>query len=81
MLGEKHTLSHDFPEFDDVIEHLLSHNNTFQKEHKRYNALDREIRTLELNNGPIEDLAMQQLKQSRAELKDHLYRQLQQHRH
>ena len=81
MLGEKHTLSHDFPEFDDVIEYLLNHNHAFQQENKRYNALDRVIRTLELNNGPIEDLAMQRLKQSRAELKDQLYRQLKQHRH
>ena len=39
-------------------------------------AVDKEIRELELANAPIDDGAMHQLKHDRAELKDSLYRVL-----
>lgn len=76
MLGEDHSLVNDFPELLDVITRLLDSDAEFATANKRYTALDKEIRTLELRGSPIEDQAMQQLKHDRAELKDQLYEQL-----
>jgi uncharacterized protein YdcH (DUF465 family) len=77
MLGEDHSLANEFPDYLDTIKGLVSNDAEFAKETKRYNALDKEIRVLELQGGPIEDEAMVQLKLQRAELKDALYQRLQ----
>jgi uncharacterized protein YdcH (DUF465 family) len=76
MLGEDHSLVNDFPEFVEVITRLMQNDQAFAAANKRYTALDKEIRTLELRGSPIEDQAMHQLKHDRAELKDQLYQQL-----
>jgi uncharacterized protein YdcH (DUF465 family) len=76
MLGEDHSLVNDFPELLEVIARLLQSDPAFAAANKRYTALDKEIRTLELRGSPIEDQAMHRLKHDRAELKDQLYRQL-----
>ena len=76
MLGEDHSLAHDFPEYLDVIAHLMENDPTFCAANKRYTELDKEIRSLELRGSPIDDTAMQQLKHDRAELKDALYQKL-----
>lgn len=76
MLGENHSLLNDFPEFADVIASLTESDSTFVEDNKRYTAIDKEIRVLELNGGPIEDEAMHKLKHDRAELKDALYQKL-----
>ncbi|RLQ21787.1 DUF465 domain-containing protein [Seongchinamella sediminis] len=76
MLGEDHSLFNDFPEKSDVINKLMETDPDFAAEAKRYHALDKEIRTLELRNSPIEDQAMQQLKHDRADMKDALYQRL-----
>ena len=76
MLGEVHSLVHEFPDLEDIIAKLTEKDATFAADNKRYNALDKEIRSLELNGGPIEDQAMHQLKHDRAELKDSLYERL-----
>lgn len=73
MLGENHSLIHEFPEFKDVIVTLSQSNESFAKQTKKYNVLDKEIRKLELNGAPIDDDAMHQLKHDRALLKDYLY--------
>ncbi len=76
MLGEDHSLVNDFPEYLEVIKRLMESDIGFAAANKRYTALDKEIRTLELRGSPIEDQAMHQLKHDRAELKDELYQQL-----
>ncbi|MEC4725102.1 YdcH family protein [Shewanella sp. D64] len=73
MLGENHSLIHEFPEYKDVIAMLSKSNEAFAKQAKKYNLLDAEIRKLELNGAPIDDEAMHQLKHDRAVLKDALY--------
>lgn len=73
MLGEDHSLIHEFPEYKDVIVKLAQSNDTFANSVKQYNALDKEIRELELNGAPIDDEAMHKLKHDRAVLKDSLY--------
>ena len=76
MLGENHSLIHEFPEYKDLIVALSQSNETFANQTKKYNALDKEIRELELNGAPIDDEAMHQLKHDRAILKDALYQYL-----
>lgn len=76
MLGEEHSLTHDFPEHLDAINKLTESDPEFLSQVKTYNALDKEIRTLELNGNPIEDDEMHKLKSRRAAMKDALYNRL-----
>ncbi|QYJ86959.1 YdcH family protein [Shewanella mesophila] len=76
MLGEDHSLINEFPEHQAAIVALSKADPTFADSAKQYNALDKEIRELELNGAPIDDEAMNQLKHDRAELKDTLYQRL-----
>lgn len=76
MLGEDHSLVNEFPNYKDQISKLNNSNPTFAKNADRYHLLDSEIRKLELNNAPIDDEALHQLKQERALLKDILYRKI-----
>ncbi|MCL1042251.1 MULTISPECIES: YdcH family protein [Shewanella] len=76
MLGENHSLVNDFPDYQDLILKLTESDEGFATDNKKYSALDKEIRTLELNDAPIDDSAMNQLKHERAELKDVLYQRL-----
>lgn len=76
MLGEDHSLLKEFPEYKDTIAKLINIDDTFAKDTKHYNALDKEIRELELQDSPIGDGSMIQLKHNRAELKDALHLRL-----
>jgi len=76
MLGENHSLAHEFPDHLDAIAKLMASDEAFAKDATRYDALDKEIRELELNGAPIDDEAMHQLKHERAVLKDALYQRL-----
>ncbi len=76
MLGENHSLAHEFPEHSDVIDGLSQTDASFAASARRYHALDKEIRVLELRGGPIDDQAMNQLKLDRAELKDMLHHRI-----
>jgi len=76
MLGENHALVKEFPEYQDIITKLTESDEVFAKDTKDYNALDKEIRVLELNGAPIDDEAMHLLKHKRAILKDALYLRL-----
>lgn len=76
MLGEEHSLIHDFPELEDTIVRLIGSDKKFTEDNKSYNVLDKEIRELELNDAPIQDDAMHKLKHERSILKDSLYKYL-----
>ncbi len=76
MLGEDHSLIVDFPELETTIVELMQSDAEFAKENKKYTALDKEIRTLELRNAPIDDDEMHRMKSERAFLKDALYRKI-----
>ncbi|WP_438865416.1 YdcH family protein [Neptunicella sp.] len=73
MLGENHSLLHDFPEHKSTIQGLVKSDKAFADNMQQYDALDKEIRTLELDNSPVDDEAMAQKKHQRALLKDALY--------
>ena len=55
MLGEDYSLTQDFPEHLNTIKKLNSNISEFADKAKKYNALDKEIRTLELQDAPIDD--------------------------
>ena len=76
MLGEDHSLIHEFPEYQDIIVKLCQSDEAFAKDTKHYNALDKKIRVLELKGAPIDDEAMHPLKHDRAVLKDALFHRL-----
>ena len=76
MLGEDHSLEHDFPEHKEAIARLVKADEQFARDAVQYNALDKEIRNLELNGAPISDEEMHQKKHDRAVLKDALYERL-----
>ena len=76
MLGENHSLANEFPEYQDILARHTESDEVFAKDTKHYNALDKEIRVLELNDAPIDDETMHQLKHERALLKDSLYQRL-----
>lgn len=76
MLGEVHSLENDFPHHKNTISKLIEADSDFASDNKRYNEIDKEIRVLELNNAPIDDEAMHQLKHDRAVLKDTLFQRL-----
>lgn len=76
MLGEKHRLIDDFPEFTALINQLSESSGEFSEKNSRYTTLDDEIRKLELGGAPIGDEEMHKMKQQRALLKDELYQTL-----
>ena len=45
----------------------------FKKISDEYNTLDKEIRTLEQNNSPVEDVTLAEMKKKRSHLKDEAY--------
>ncbi|MDB1125037.1 YdcH family protein [Vibrio algarum] len=76
MLGENHSLVNEFPELKKLIAKLVESNSTFAEDTKKYDSIDNEIRTLELEDAPIIDESMHQLKHQRSVLKDSLYQRL-----
>ncbi|MBF7073541.1 YdcH family protein [Glaciecola sp. MH2013] len=73
MLGENHSLINEFPSLSTKIEALNKSDELFKAKAAQYDALDAEIRSLELQNSPADDATMHELKQQRAKLKDDLY--------
>ncbi|MDN3702532.1 YdcH family protein [Vibrio artabrorum] len=73
MLGENHSLVHEFPEMKDKIAELVQSDSGFAEAMKTYDQLDKEIRKLELKDSPIDDGSMHQLKHDRSVLKDVLH--------
>jgi len=76
MLGEDHSLIKEFPEHKDAINGLARDNEDFARMMKDYNALDKEIRKLELRDSPISDEDMHKMKHDRAVMKDVLHKRL-----
>ncbi len=76
MLGEDHSLIKEFPTKKEKIVELNKSDPSFATMAERYHWLDSQIRQLELDNAPIDDQALHQLKRERAALKDLLYKQL-----
>lgn len=76
MLGENHSLLHEFPQFEAAIYNLYQIDRKFASDSEKYHQLDNEIRKLEMKEAPVGDAMLHQMKFKRAVLKDRLYNQL-----
>lgn len=79
MLGENHSVHHEFPEQHDLIDRLVVENLHFKRIVEEYNALDKKIRGIEMRDSPIDDATFSQMKKKRGHLKDEIYQMLLKH--
>ena len=73
MLGEKHDLHHEFPEFETEIHYLKMKNNHFSRFFKEYDELAHEITRIQQGIENPSDDYTETLKKKRLFLKDELY--------
>lgn len=78
MLGEHHSLAHEFPEYKDKIHELKTSNPEFAKLFEKYENLDKEIYRIEMQIENTSDEYLENLKIRRVQLKDELYTMLKQ---
>lgn len=76
MLGENHSIHHEFPDFHRQIDELVTQEPGFRDLVMHHDKLDKQIRGLEMRESPISDLEMERLKQERLRLKDQVYQHL-----
>lgn len=62
MLGENHSVHHEFPEKKELIDALIKNNQHFKKIAKEYDELDKKIRVIELKNSPIDHQSFHEMK-------------------
>ena len=80
MLGETHDILHEFPNLEETIRNLRHNDVQFAGLVEKHDSLDNEIRTLEELNQPIDDFEMEEMKKTRALLKDQIYQYLRDNR-
>jgi len=73
MLGEKHDLIHELPEYKDQIHRLKMNNKYFEKLFDKYHVLDHQIRRIEEGIEAHADSYSDTLKKQRLKLKDELF--------
>lgn len=78
MLGEKHDLAHELPEFKEKIHELKVSNRHFQKLFDEYDEIDHQIRRCEAEIEVHADDFVEELKKRRLALKDELFQMLNQ---
>jgi len=78
MLSEKHDLVHEFPEHRDTIHKLKTTNNHFARLFDEYHQVDHEVRRIETGIENTSDEYLDERKKVRLNLKDELYRMIQQ---
>ena len=79
MYGEHHDLRHDLPEHEDAIHALKVGDQHFSKLFDEYHEVDREIRRIEQEIEVRGDVAMEDLKKKRIQLKDELLAMIRAH--
>jgi uncharacterized protein YdcH (DUF465 family) len=78
MLGEKHDLIHEFPEYKDRIHELKTTNEHFAKLFEEYHEIEHEVRRIEEGIETPSDDYLEERKKKRLYLKDQLFEMLQQ---
>ena len=73
MLGEKHDLIHEFPEYKDTIHQLKTSNTHFAKLFDEYHEVDHEIHRIEEEIETTSDEYLEERKKLRLSLKDQLF--------
>jgi len=76
MLGEKHDLVHELPEFKDKIHQLKTNNAHFAKLFNEYDELDHAVRRSETGVENHSDDYLDGMKKRRLALKDELFQML-----
>ncbi|ARB46142.1 MULTISPECIES: YdcH family protein [Alcanivoracaceae] len=76
MLGEIHSIHHEFPEHHARIDDLARGDPGFRSQIQEHDKLDKQIRGLELRESPIGDDEMEALKRHRLHLKDQILKRL-----
>ena len=77
MLGEKHDLIHEFPEYKDKIHQLKISNAQFAKLFDEYHEIEHEVRRIEEGIETTSDDYLEEQKKKRLYLKDQLFEMLQ----
>lgn len=78
MLGEKHDLVHELPEFRDQITFMKTSSRRFAHLYEDYHQVDHEVRRIEMGSEVASDEYLEQQKKMRLELKDQLFAMLRQ---
>ena len=73
MLGEKHDLIHELPEYKDRIHELKMSNKHFLCQFEKYHELDHEVLRAEEEIETVSDDRLEELKKNRLALKDELF--------
>lgn len=73
MLGEKHDLIHELPEYKDRIHELKVTNRHFAHEFEKYHEIDHEVLRIEGGVENTSDEYLLELKKKRLALKDELF--------
>lgn len=73
---EKHTLHHDFPEFDEKIHQLKVSNHHFKKLFDEYHEVNNKINRIESGAELVSDETLNEARSRRVHLKDELYSML-----
>jgi len=76
MLGEKHDLIHEFPEYKDKIHELKISNAHFAKLFDEYHEIEHEVRRIEEGIETPSDEYVEEQKKKRLNLKDQLFAML-----
>lgn len=76
MLSEHHDISHEFPEWRNMLDSLRASDPKFDALVAKHDHLDDEIRRLEERQSPISDSEIEKMKFQRAALKDQAYQSL-----
>lgn len=73
MLGEKHDLHHEFPEFHDEIHHLKMNDTHFARLFNEYHEVNKEVIRIEEGIENTTDAYLEERKLKRLNLKDNLF--------
>ncbi len=73
---EPHDLAKEFPQFANVLHKLDMRDEAFHKAFIEYTKIDEDIVNAELDNPPMADEFLEELKVRRVHLKDYLYQRL-----
>ncbi|MDH5545360.1 MAG: DUF465 domain-containing protein [Gammaproteobacteria bacterium] len=76
MLGEKHDLIHEFPEYKDKIHELKTNNPHFARLFDEYHEVEHEVRRIEEGVETRADEYLEERKKLRLSLKDQLFTML-----
>lgn len=73
MLGEKHDLHHELPEFHDEIHHLKMNDTHFARLFNEYHEVNKEVIRIEEGIENTTDAYLEERKLKRLNLKDNLF--------